>query len=170
MSAHPAPTNCSDPDWRTRHCGELAFDAIAEARGCDAADLWAEVGGCPRNWREAAAVYRRMGVRTLDGFMTAVLGPPIPRRRARRGDIVMVRGSLGVCRGDLAECLGATVPMREADLAWSASGAGIEPAAEPGARGDGMADSDGAGIVDRDGEGGIRVSVDDGGDALAARG
>jgi hypothetical protein len=115
----------SEVDWRTRHCGELAFDAIAAARDCDAAELWAQVGGCPRDWRQAAAVYRRLGVRTLAGFMTACLGEPIPTRRAMRGDVVMVRGSLGVCRGDLAECLGATVPMREAELAWSVRGKGV---------------------------------------------
>lgn len=105
----------SDADWRTYHCGELAVDAVKEASG---RDVWAEVGGCPRSWRDAAALYRSLGARTLAEVVTAILGEPINHRQARRGDVVMVRGSLGVCRGEVAECIGATVPMREAEMAW----------------------------------------------------
>lgn len=106
---------CSDPDWRTRHCAEPAVEAASAALE---RDIWAELGGCPRSWREAAALYRRLGVRSLAEAVTEVLGPPIPSRQAMRGDVVMVRGALGVCRGELAECMGATVSMREAEHAW----------------------------------------------------
>lgn len=102
----------SDPDWRTRHCAEPVVEAI---RG---RDIWAELGGCPRSWREAAALYRRAGVRTLAELATKVFGEPIDRRRARRGDIAMVRGALGIVRGEVIECMGATVPLREASLIW----------------------------------------------------
>lgn len=98
------------------------MEAVAEARGVNPGDLWAELGGCPRSWREAAALFRRLGVRTLRGAVTAVLGPEIDRRKACRGDIVMTRGGLGICRGDLAECCGATVKMREVVTAWKAHG------------------------------------------------
>ena len=109
----------SDPDWRTRHCAEPAVEAADRASG---RDIWAELGGCPRSWREAAELYRRHGCRTLAEVVTKVLGPPIEPKRARRGDVVMVRGALGVCRGEVAECMGATLPMGEASAAWSSKG------------------------------------------------
>ncbi len=108
----------SDPDWRTQHCAELAALAVREASG---RDIWAELGGCPRSWREAADLYRRIGVRTLAGAVTAVLGPPLADKRlARRGDVVIVRGALGIVRGELIECMGANVPLSEATSAWRA--------------------------------------------------
>lgn len=107
----------SEPDWRTRHCAELAVAAADAASG---RDIWRELGGCPRSWKEAAELYRRLGCRSLRDVVTKVLGQPIPVRRAMRGDVVMVRGSLGICRGEVAECMGATVPICEAELAWPA--------------------------------------------------
>lgn len=112
MSSHRIS---ADPDWRTRHCAEPVADAIREAKG---RDVWAELGGCPRSWREAAALYRRAGVRSLAEVVTRVLGEPIDRKLARRGDVAMVRGALGIVRGEVAECFGATVPMREAEAVW----------------------------------------------------
>lgn len=109
----------SDPDWRSRHCAEPAADTILAAAG---RDVWAELGGCPRSWREAAALYRRHGCRSLAELVTKVLGPAIPRRRARRGDIAMVRGGLGIVRGEVIECMGATVPLGEASAIWSVRG------------------------------------------------
>lgn len=110
----------SDPDWRTRHCAEPVVEAIWASSG---RDIWAELGGCPRSWREAAALYRRAGVRSLQDLATNLLGDPIERKRARRGDVVMVRGGLGLCRGEHAEMCGAVVPMREAEAVWRAKGA-----------------------------------------------
>lgn len=105
----------SDPDWRTRHCAEPVVEAIREATG---RDIWAELGGCPRSWREAADLYRRAGVRSLTELATRLLGPATDRRKARRGDVAMVRGALGIVRGEVIECMGATVPLREADQVW----------------------------------------------------
>lgn len=90
------------------HCVDHAFGP----------DIWAEVGGRPETWREAAALYRRLGVRDLAGAVTAVLGQPIAVRKARRGDMVMVRGSLGICRGEVVDTFGETVRIGEADRAW----------------------------------------------------
>lgn len=112
---HTSLSRYSDPDWRTRHCGELAVEAVDAASG---RDVWAELGGCPRDWREAAALYRRIGVRTLADAVTHVLGEPIAPRRAMRGDVVMVDGALGVCRGDWIECLDRMQPMKRAQKAW----------------------------------------------------
>jgi len=111
----------SEPDWRTRHCADAAAEAVLSASG---RDIWAELGGSPRSRREAAALCRRLGAGTLAEAVTAVLGPPIDRKRATRGDVVMVRGALGVCGGDVAICLGASVRMSEAELAWPARGRG----------------------------------------------
>lgn len=103
------------PDWRTRHCAELAVEAIYEASG---RDVWAELGGCPRSWREAADLYRLLGVRTLRDAVGKVLGPPVAPKLARRGDIVMTNNCLGVCRGEIAEFLGGMLPMRLVETAW----------------------------------------------------
>lgn len=86
-------------------------------------DIWAELGGVPADWREAAALYRRLGVRTLAEAVTTLLGPPVPARRACRGDLMLVDGSLGICRGELVECDGVSdgpvfLPIRAADRAW----------------------------------------------------
>lgn len=107
----------SDPDWGTRHCAEPVVEAIQKATG---RDIWAELGGCPRSWREAAALYRRAGVRSLAELATKLLGPPANRRTARRGDIAMVRGALGIVRGEVIECMGAVVPLSDASLIWRA--------------------------------------------------
>ncbi|MGE0178992.1 MAG: hypothetical protein AB7O91_04125 [Sphingomonas sp.] len=105
----------SEAGW-SHHCGDLAAAAVLAAAG---RDIWSEIGPRPGSWREVAALYRRFGVRTLAGLVTALLGPErASTRLARRGDVVMVRGALGVCRGELAECIGATVRMKEAERAW----------------------------------------------------
>ncbi len=107
----------SETDWRTGHCAEPAVAAASAAQG---RDVWAALGGCPRSWREAAALYRRLGARTLSEAVTAVLGPPLTSPRlARRGDVVLAQGALGVCRGEVAEFIGGVLPMGEVASAWS---------------------------------------------------
>lgn len=127
-----------EPGW-SWHCADAANAAVIEATG---RDMLAELGGSPRGWREAADFYRRLGVRTLAGAVTAVLGAPLASPRlARRGDIALVltdtrgrlvtrppdgcptaslRGGLGIVRGELIECMGANVPLGEAERAWRA--------------------------------------------------
>lgn len=108
----------TDPDFRSRHCAEPAVEAVFAACG---KDVWAEWGGCPRSWREAADLYRRMGVRTLAEAVTVAIGPPLASPLlAKRGDIVMVQGALGVCRGDIVECMGDNMPLDAVTIAWSA--------------------------------------------------
>lgn len=96
------------------HCADLPVNAVPGR------DIWAELGGRPNSWREMAELYRRHGCTCLAEVVDKVL-ERVPVRAARRGDVVMVRGSLGVCRGDLVECYGATVPLSEASIAWRAS-------------------------------------------------
>jgi hypothetical protein len=104
----------SDPDW-TQHCTEPAVARLREVTG---RDLWAEIGGCPRSWREAATVYRRLGVTNLSDAVTAVLGPPVDPKRATRGDIAMIDGALGIIRGEVVECIGGVWPIERATKAW----------------------------------------------------
>ena len=106
---------------RGENCVEPAAAWIKAATG---RDIWAELGGPPADWREAAALYRRLGVRCLAEAVTVLLGPPIPTRQARRGDLVMMRGALGVCHGEIATFIDAAWPMRKVELAWSLGCAG----------------------------------------------
>jgi hypothetical protein len=94
-------------------------DHVKKAEG---RDIWAELGFCPRSWREAADLYRRMGVRTLAEFVTAVLGPSVDPKQARRGDICMVDGALGICRGEWVECADLMQPIGRATAAWRVNG------------------------------------------------
>lgn len=102
------------PEW-DGHCAELAAAHIPGR------DIWVELGGCPRSWKEAGDLYRREGVRTLGELVTKVLGPPVDPKLARRGDIVMADGALGICRGDLCEFLDRMQPLERATAAWRAS-------------------------------------------------
>jgi hypothetical protein len=103
-----------EPSWEC-HCAEPAVEAASRASG---RDIWAELGGCPRSWREAAALYRRLEVRCLADAVTKVLGAPVDPKLARRGDVVMRGWSLGICRGDLAEFPNLMLPMRQVERAW----------------------------------------------------
>lgn len=105
----------SEPDWESRLCVEPAADVLLEVSG---RDIWLELGGCPRSRREATALYRRLGVTSLKGAVSAVLGAPVDRRHARRNDIAMVDRSLGIVRGELVECLDRMQPIARAECAW----------------------------------------------------
>lgn len=103
-----------DPDWDF-HCAEFAAAHVGATIG---RDVWVELGGCPRNAKQAAALYRRLGSRTLTEAVTGVLGEPIDPKLAMRGDIVMVDNALGVCRGDLVEFVDRMQPIGRAERAW----------------------------------------------------
>jgi hypothetical protein len=70
-----------DPDWATA-IAPSPRQSWLKATG---RDIWAELGGCPHSWREAAALYRRLGVTNLKDAVSAVLGPPVDLGHARRG-------------------------------------------------------------------------------------
>jgi hypothetical protein len=101
------------PEW-SGHCAEPAVEQLKQATG---RDLWAELG-CPRSWREAADFYRKLGVTNLNDAVTKVLGKPINPKCAMRGDIVMVDGALGICRGEWVECIDRMQPLARASYAW----------------------------------------------------
>lgn len=114
------PSETSDPDWRTRHCAEPAAEWVKSQTG---RDIWAEFGPCPRSPREAAALYRRLGVTDFKGAVVAILGEAIDRRRARRGDIAMVWSpgglrALGIVRGEWVECMDNMMPIQRAECCW----------------------------------------------------
>lgn len=101
------------PEW---HCS--CADFVNQAAGLG---LEKRIGPLPQNWREAAAMYRRFGVRNLAGMASRLL-PEVPPLQAMRGDVVMVDGALGVCRGEWAEFMDAMQPMKRATRAWRAGG------------------------------------------------
>lgn len=105
----------TEPGW-IEHCGDRWRAHVMTAAGRDVCDI---VGPSPRSTRDWAATMRRLGVRSLAGVVAAVHGPAIPYRQARRGDVVVRGGAVGICRGDRAEFWGGeTVPMRDVDAAF----------------------------------------------------
>lgn len=98
------------------HCGDLWRAHVLSSTGRDICNI---VGPSPRRPAEWAAMMRRLGVRTMDGVLSAVHGAPIPRRQAMRGDMVRRSWAIGICRGDKAEFIGGEmVSMRDVDAAW----------------------------------------------------
>jgi hypothetical protein len=82
-------------------------------------DICEVVGPSPRRARDWSAMMRRLGVRDMAGVISAVHGVAVPRRQARRGDIVRRGWAIGICRGDVAEFIGGEVlPMKLVDQAW----------------------------------------------------
>ena len=104
------------PAW-SEHCGDRWRAHVLAETGSDICKV---VGPSPRGVREWTAMMRRLGVRDMSGVITAVHGPPIPRRQAARGDIVRRGWAIGICRGDKAEFFGGDcVAMRDVEEAWS---------------------------------------------------
>lgn len=124
MAGPPTPTVASrdDPDWRTQHCADLAAEWLKRATG---RDVWGELGGPPRSPKEAAAIYRRLRVRTLKNAVSKVLGKPVDPKRAMRGDIALVESgeirALGIVRGDLVECFDRMQPIERVTCCWRVS-------------------------------------------------
>lgn len=113
----------------TDHCGDLWRTHVLATMGLDICDI---VGPSPRRPRDWAAMMRRLGVRSMDGVIGAVHGPPVPYRQAMRGDIVRRGWAIGVCRGDRAEFWGGVmVAMCEVDRAWSVSKAPFDGSSHP---------------------------------------
>ena len=104
------------PEWNY-HCAAFAAEHVRAATG---RDIWAELGseGPPGSWRDAASLYRRQNVRSLAELVSRVLGEPVDRKLAMRGDIVMADGALGICRGELVEFLDRMLPLSRACCAW----------------------------------------------------
>lgn len=103
-----------DPGW-DYHCFDLAADHLKAATG---RDVWAEIGGPPRNSKDASALLRKLKMRTFKGAVTKVMGKPVDPKLAMRGDIVMVDNALGICRGEWVECMDRMQPISRAECAW----------------------------------------------------
>ena len=69
------------------------------------------------SWKEAAALYRSHGVRELSGLLDLYFERISPRF-ARRGDLVMSKGHLCICRGEVIEAVNGCFPIGIADKAW----------------------------------------------------
>jgi hypothetical protein len=109
-----------DPDWEL-HCVDFASAHLKSATG---RDVWGELGVSPRSWRDAADMYRRLGVTSLRDAVTAVLGPPVDPKLAHRGDLALVESAagvwwaLGIVRGDVIECCDRMLSISRAVCAW----------------------------------------------------
>ena len=106
----------ADATW-ARHCADEQAERVKARTGID---VWAVLGGqSPRSSRDYAALLRAHGQRSLSGLVSIVMGPAVPRGRARRGDVVRKGWALGECVGDHARFYGGSmVPMREIDEGW----------------------------------------------------
>jgi hypothetical protein len=104
----------SDPDWRL-HCADLA---VAHVKAVTGRDVWKELGGRPGTPRQAANVLKKLKVRTYRQAVSKVLGKAVNPKKAMRGDLVMVDNALGICRGDLVECMDRMNPISRATAAW----------------------------------------------------
>ena len=106
-----------------RHCAEFAAAHVLAETG---RDVWAELGGVPRNAREAAALFRKLEARSLKSAVSRALRQrPVAAAQAMRGDLVLVMSghiaALGICRGDLIECADNVLPIVRAECAWKVS-------------------------------------------------
>jgi hypothetical protein len=61
---------------------------------------------------------KRLHVRSYKNAISKVLGKPVDPKLAMRGDLVMVDSALGICRGDLVECMDRMQPIGRAACAW----------------------------------------------------
>lgn len=104
----PRRSGC-EPEWGW-NCADFSNAAAG-------VEIEKRIGPLPLDWREAAALYRRFEVTNL-GDLLARLFEEVPTLQARRGDLVMVDGALGVCRGEWAEFMDRMQPMRRATRAW----------------------------------------------------
>lgn len=106
------------PEWNW-HCADFAAAHVKAATG---RDVGAEIGGMARSPREAAALYRRLGVTSLRGAMTVLFGQELPGRQAMRDDLVLVESgsiaAIGICRGELIECADNMLPIGRAVCCW----------------------------------------------------
>lgn len=111
-----------EPGWDA-HCVDFIARHYKAVTG---KNLWRVLHHrCPRSAREAAELYRKLGVTNLRDAVGKVLGAPLGPAFAMRGDIVLVMSgniaALGIVRGDLIECMDNTLPITRAECAWRLS-------------------------------------------------
>jgi hypothetical protein len=109
------------PDWEDRlrtyfdTCGEIAFaygehdcslfaaSAVQRQTGVDFA---ADFRGRYSDAKGAAQALRQYGAGTLQKTVTAALGKAKHVARAKRGDVVLLNNSLGICAGKFSLFVG----------------------------------------------------------------
>lgn len=104
----------TDPTWNF-HCADFAAARYKEVTG---KSLWRVLGRHPKSPAEAAALYRKHGVRTMKELVSKVMGEAVDPKLAMRGDIMMVDNALGICRGEVIECMDRMQPIHRAECAW----------------------------------------------------
>lgn len=111
-----------EPVWGA-HCVDFIAQHYKAVTG---KNLWRVLHRrAPRSAREAASLYRKLGVENLKDAVTKVLGEPLEPAFAMRGDIALVVSgniaALGIVRGDLIECMDNMLPIDRAGCAWRLS-------------------------------------------------
>lgn len=106
--------------WGAHDCATWAADMRAALTGtASAADAWRGRYTTPIG---AGRVMRRLGWDDMTSAATAILGAPIGPYHARRGDIVLHEGALGICDGAGALFVGPAglvrVTLARCDLGW----------------------------------------------------
>lgn len=104
--------------WGAADCCTWAAAAVEAQTGID---LMAEFRGAYKSKTGAARALRDIGAGTLVETMDAKL-ERIPPAWAKRGDVVMIDGNLGICNGRDALMIGddglERLPMGAATAAW----------------------------------------------------
>lgn len=92
LSAYLEANRAASLDWEAMDCGKFAAGAVNAMTGQNF------LPGEYKTERGALRVLKRDGFDTLADFMDAKFSA-VPNALARRGDIVMADGCLGVCVG-----------------------------------------------------------------------
>jgi hypothetical protein len=107
-------------EWGEWDCCVFAADAVKVMTG---EDKLKDFRGLYSNKYEAARLLRDKGEGTLVKTAIKVLGAPIFRSRALRGDVVIINNNIGICTGQKAVFVGENgllyLPMAEATHCFS---------------------------------------------------
>jgi hypothetical protein len=110
-------------EWGVHDCALWAAAAVEAQTGKDFA---APFRGKYTSQKGAAVALRKYGAGTLEATMTKFLDEPIPVAFAKRGDIVMRDGNVGVCVGYYALFVGdeglEQIAAMACQKAWAVNG------------------------------------------------
>lgn len=89
--------------WGTHDCGLFVDGGIEAMTG---EFIFADMRGKYKTAKGATRILKRLGSGDLLSSLTDRIGPVVPPGFAQRGDIVLARGSAGICIGSTALFVG----------------------------------------------------------------
>jgi hypothetical protein len=103
--------------WGGHDCALFAADVVKAITGEDFAAPWRG------RYESAVQAMRRLRPHGgLPGLVTQLLGEPVKPEQARRGDVVLKSGALGICLGAKCAFTGLDglvfVTLKECELVW----------------------------------------------------